>query len=703
MVSAKKLSMLLLVLLLSSVGMMMQPVRMVGIFEGQQVPECVPPPPGMVAWWPVDGPPGSSVAYDIAGTTLNNGTLSGTAVFVSSGKVGGALGVSGSGTVIVPDDPELDVGRGNFTIDLWINTSWNASLGFNTGIYSKVPSNSNDRGYSLALYFTGSKAVPMFQIVRNWGGFTYSWENHIAFNAPHISDNRWHHIAVVADATNKVVIIYVDGSPVYQGSSNELGNSLDNNASVQITNGNVIGNSKSFEGYVDEIELYKRALGESEIKMIYEAGSAGKCKPAATTPPPTTTTTQPPSVTIKTDKDAYYCENDKEIKVMITGSPNTTYILVVTMPNGTTLSYTVITDASGNAVVTIPLSPNDPSGVWVLTLYDRDRRVVAVWKFNVECKGTTATSPPPITNTTSRPPPTSSGGLCLRVVSDTTTFVDRGVTVVVNYTWPSPISSNNLGIPGAMPIWADINGDGIADLDTGNPFTFTKYFILPPNNKYNATLWINADDQWFDLTINDQFVASEPTSSWGNVHVIDVSKYLREGLNNLTVKAVDIGMAYVGLAFRLDVECTPAPGPTHWDKIIFTISVNATPTMPDNLTQKLRSLIGKTLDIKVRDDPSDIAVLEDKVKAFLAAKFNLTKQDLERIIVRIIDVEYAIEPSKSSVTVRIVNEVEIDPNTQSRNQNLADDNSIYYTLPLIMSLAGLGAFLIMRHMREQNS
>ncbi|MEM2204471.1 MAG: LamG-like jellyroll fold domain-containing protein [Sulfolobales archaeon] len=703
MVSAKKLSMLLLVLLLSSVGMMMQPVRMVGIFEGQQVPECVPPPPGMVAWWPVDGPPGSSVAYDIAGTTLNNGTLSGTAVFVSSGKVGGALGVSGSGTVIVPDDPELDVGRGNFTIDLWINTSWNASLGFNTGIYSKVPSNSNDRGYSLALYFTGSKAVPMFQIVRNWGGFTYSWENHIAFNAPHISDNRWHHIAVVADATNKVVIIYVDGSPVYQGSSNELGNSLDNNASVQITNGNVIGNSKSFEGYVDEIELYKRALGESEIKMIYEAGSAGKCKPAATTPPPTTTTTQPPSVTIKTDKDAYYCENDKEIKVMITGSPNTTYILVVTMPNGTTLSYTVITDASGNAVVTIPLSPNDPSGVWVLTLYDRDRRVVAVWKFNVECKGTTATSPPPITNTTSRPPPTSSGGLCLRVVSDTTTFVDRGVTVVVNYTWPSPISSNNLGIPGAMPIWADINGDGIADLDTGNPFTFTKYFILPPNNKYNATLWINADDQWFDLTINDQFVASEPTSSWGNVHVIDVSKYLREGLNNLTVKAVDIGMAYVGLAFRLDVECTPAPGPTHWDKIIFTISVNATPTMPDNLTQKLRSLIGKTLDIKVRDDPSDVAVLEDKVKAFLAAKFNLTKQDLERIIVRIIDVEYAIEPSKSSVTVRIVNEVEIDPNTQSRNQNLADDNSIYYTLPLIMSLAGLGAFLIMRHMREQNS
>jgi len=275
--------------------------------------------------------------------------------------------------------------------------------------------------------------------------------------------------------------------------------------------------------------------------------------------------------------------------------------------------------------------------------------------------------------------------------------------VVVNYIWPSPIGSSDLGIPGAMPIWADINGDGVPDLDTGNPFTFTKYFILPPNNKYNATLWINADDQWFDLTINDQFVASEPTSSWGNVHVIDVSKYLREGLNNLTVRAVDIGMAYVGLAFRLDVECTPVPGPTHWDKIIFTISVNATPTMPDNLSPKLRSLIGKTLDIKVRDDPSDVAVLEDKVKAFLAARFNLTKQDLERIVVRIIDVEYAIEPSRSSVAVGIVNEVEIDPNTQSRSQNLADGDSIYYALPLIMSLAGLGAFLVMRHMKEQNS
>lgn len=73
-------------------------------------------------------------------------------------------------------------------------------------------------------------------------------------------------------------------------------------------------------------------------------------------------------------------------------------------------------DASGSATVSIPLSTTEPAGTWVLALHDANRKVVAEWKFAVKCD---KQKPP-------APEPTNS---CLTVVSDTSTFVDRGDSV----------------------------------------------------------------------------------------------------------------------------------------------------------------------------------------------------------------------------------------------------------------------------------
>src|SRR6185437_7055465 len=58
-----------------------------------------------------------------------------------------------------------------------------------------------------------------------------------------------------------------------------------------------IGNSGTcvpFAGMIDEVSLYDRALSASEIQDVFNAGSAGKCKP---TPTPTPTPTATPSPT----------------------------------------------------------------------------------------------------------------------------------------------------------------------------------------------------------------------------------------------------------------------------------------------------------------------------------------------------------------------------------------------------------------------
>lgn len=400
-------------------------------------------------------------------------------------------------------------------------------------------------------------------------------------------------------------------------------------------------------------------------------------------------------IKIDTDKKVYICGNEKVV-VFISGNPNTTYTLVVTKPDNTVLTYTVSTDQSGNASISIPLSGSEPSGTWTLALYDVNKRLVAAGKFLVKCEK--PTEPTPTEEVPMNP--------CLTVVSDTTTFVDRGNTVLVNFTWSAPINGSDLGVAGAKTIWSS-NG-----MDTNNPYTFTKYFLLPSGNMYNATLTINADDQWMDLKINGNFVASEPVPGWGNVHTYDVSAYLQPGLNTLEVKAVDIGKVVAALAYKLDVKCKPVPGSTHWDKIVFTIDVKQvqpSPTQPGNeeLVKKLRPLIGKTLDIKVRDEPSEVVALEDTVKAFLAAKYSLSKQDLDYITVKIVEVEYAIDPNVHGKGVPVPmdkQETGMGKSTESTettpSTHTTPSNEIYYAMPL-MGIAGLGAFFAIRYRREQ--
>lgn len=378
-------------------------------------------------------------------------------------------------------------------------------------------------------------------------------------------------------------------------------------------------------------------------------------------------------VKMRTDKDFYKC--DEKVLVTISGKPNTTYLLVIKDPNGNVQQVNITTDSSG--IATYTYIQTGPSGVWLLELYEVNRdekRLVAEWKYMVECK--------------EQPQP---GNSCFTVVSDLQTFVDRGNTVAVSFFWPSPINSSNLGIPGATPIWSS-NG-----LDTGNAYTFTKHFILPQGYAYSASIMINADDAWDDLRINGNLIANTPVGDgWGNVHTFSIpSAFLHPGLNTLTVKAKDIGQAVAALAFKMDVYCKPAPSSIHWDKIVFTIDVQQSTEPVDKLMDKLRPLLGKTLDIKVRDNPADVVALEDVVKSFLAAKYNLTNAETDGIIVKIVEVDYAIDTNTYGMV-----EPQKPKQTGSSTKGTTLNNSyegIYYTLPFV----GIGTLVALWYKRRR--
>jgi len=103
-------------------------------------------------------------------------------------------------------------------------------------------------------------------------------------SGPDLRDGLFHHVAVtlVRSATNGGNL-FVDGQPVLTFDPTARRGSLSNTASLLIGSPAGAGffNSSSntfFNGLIDELALYNRALTAPEVLAIRQAGAAGKCK-----------------------------------------------------------------------------------------------------------------------------------------------------------------------------------------------------------------------------------------------------------------------------------------------------------------------------------------------------------------------------------------------------------------------------------------
>ena len=210
----------------------------------QSSPVCVPPPSGMVAWWPGDGN-----ALDLAGG--NNATWLGTVAY-TTGEVGQAFSLNGSSYLQVPSSASLSP-TAAITIDAWIHPTATAT----SRIVDKITAGGND-GYLLDLY--GGKLRLLVDSVGLSGATT-------------LQANTTYHVAGTFDGTTMTVYVNgsSDGSVPYNGTIPV--NALPVRIGVDST-----GAANFFTGWVDEVEIFNRALSQAEIQSIVSAGPAGKCK-----------------------------------------------------------------------------------------------------------------------------------------------------------------------------------------------------------------------------------------------------------------------------------------------------------------------------------------------------------------------------------------------------------------------------------------
>jgi len=235
---------------------------------------CTPPPPGLIAWWPGDGD-----CRDVVGTRV--GVVNGGVTF-TSGKVGQAFNFNGvNGTVTFPGSEYLNPQAG-VSMEMWVKTT--TPKGW-AGLLLKMdyaPTNGGPfkAGYKMNLSRDGYG-------VEMWFPFGYTTNGLYTGNPKPVVDGYWHHVVGTYDGTK--ALVYVDGLP----GPPAFGTGWLNPSATPVIlgNDNCCGNDpitydRFFEGSLDEVSIYDRALSASEVAALYAAGSAGKCEPACAPPPP---------------------------------------------------------------------------------------------------------------------------------------------------------------------------------------------------------------------------------------------------------------------------------------------------------------------------------------------------------------------------------------------------------------------------------
>jgi len=222
--------------------------------------DCASSPAGLVAWWQGEGN-----VNDIAGT--NNGTpLYGTTF--APGKVGWAFSFDGINDLIeVQSSPAVSfASNAPMSVELWANRTGSAPIMHLLGKRICCITNAGQINYQM--YFSPGGGV----------AFGPGDGQHDAATRADMPTNTWTHIVATSDGSN--IRIYTNGF---------LAGTATGNLGPPNTFPLTIGGSaiyERFNGLIDEVSLYDRALSSTEIAALFAAGSSGKCIRATITHQP---------------------------------------------------------------------------------------------------------------------------------------------------------------------------------------------------------------------------------------------------------------------------------------------------------------------------------------------------------------------------------------------------------------------------------
>jgi hypothetical protein len=229
----------------------------------------------LAAWWPLD-----SDAFDASGND-HHGTAIGSVVFDLPGAndaTGASAHFEGGAHIDVPYSPALNpgisapAGSGSFTVTLWAYPTAVADGLYHSPFTSREDNLSTVNGP--ILYAT---PAGRWEYWAGNNGPSGSWN---AFDGGPVVPDTWVHIAITYDADTTTRKMFLDGLEVIHQVVGVSANSL---RDLHIGAGQDDGNNFHWTGRIDDVAVFRKALGATEIQQVMTGGAGS----LVTNPPAT--------------------------------------------------------------------------------------------------------------------------------------------------------------------------------------------------------------------------------------------------------------------------------------------------------------------------------------------------------------------------------------------------------------------------------
>ena len=208
-------------------------------------PNSTPLQQGLVAWYPFDGN-----ASDMSGNG-NHGTVYGASFVVDRNGKALEFDASNNNYAEIPHVSQYNFGTGEFSVNLWVKGKGDYGALF---IKSSNP-NSPYEGITLFLSVTPGKLSART-----------SYNNKFPTVRSDLDNNLWHSINFSRKGNQ--LKVYVDG--IFDSSSTDDSLTDVTNSAPIILGANHIDRTKqNFDGSIDDIRIYNRALSADEISVLY--------------------------------------------------------------------------------------------------------------------------------------------------------------------------------------------------------------------------------------------------------------------------------------------------------------------------------------------------------------------------------------------------------------------------------------------------
>jgi hypothetical protein len=202
----------------------------------------------LISYWKLDESSGD------ASDSVGSNTLTNDNVTYATGKINNGADLEASSTALFTTTTTPVTGTGDKTVSVWCNAeSFNAFGNVAVSIGGQSTNNQLGIGFQ-------QNGKPYANLYGGGGQIV---------SATALSTSTWYHLCAVYKTSG--IILYVDGTAIATGASNSM--------NISGTNGNIFGNytdydtNWGFDGMIDEVGIWSRALSSTEVTSLYNSGN----------------------------------------------------------------------------------------------------------------------------------------------------------------------------------------------------------------------------------------------------------------------------------------------------------------------------------------------------------------------------------------------------------------------------------------------